>query len=117
LQTPALQVPPLQECPHAPQLTGSLVRLISHPSLGRLLQFAKPVAQTKAHDPPWQVEVAFAAAGQTVQVAPHAVGSESITHFAAHAWKPVLQVVLQAPRAQVTSAWSTAGHGWLHPPQ
>ena len=95
LPKPALQVMPqtpieqnavplveLQTWPHAPQLVGSVVRLVSQPLAGLPSQSAKPALQVPPQTPLVQVATPLEKAGQTWPHVPQLLTSLcSLTHM------------------------------------
>jgi len=61
--------------PHAPQLAGSLPRLVSHPDRGLRSQSAKPGAQRRPHAPPEQIGLPLITGGHALPHPPQLVTS------------------------------------------
>jgi hypothetical protein len=68
----------VQLTPQLPQFAALAATLTSQPLSGAPSQSAKPAAQVKPQAPPWQVDVAFARAGQVLPQAPQVVGDSML---------------------------------------
>jgi hypothetical protein len=113
-----------QTVPQPPQLFGLLVMLISQPSVRLLaLQSAKPVAQVPVQFPPEQaavmllVEQAMPQPPHAVAVALVSVSQPSERRLALQSARPVAQVPLHVPAAQVRVAMPVAEHAIPQPLQ
>jgi hypothetical protein len=111
VQTPALQVEPLvQTTAQPPQLLGSLLVLISQPSVALRLQSAKPGLQDSKQLPCAQVGVALLLEQATLQ-APQLLGSVcSFTHVVPHNVCPGghgARFMQELARQKETPGWQT----------
>src|SRR6185437_3767806 len=125
-QMPLTQPSPLgHTLPQEPQLSGSVLMLVSHPFVALLpSQSAYPVEQVPPHTPALQVTVAIWLDEQGRPHPPQLAGlvctlvsQPSDCLLALQSAKPVAQTPLQTALPQVTVAMLSDEHVTLQPPQ
>lgn len=82
---PSTQGWPVHDFPHAPQLSGSVAKVVSQPFAGVASQLPKPALHVNPQALAAHVATAFGGTGHTVQAAPQAVGSVGAVHLPPHA--------------------------------
>jgi hypothetical protein len=110
-QTLAVQSPLMHTLPHAPQLPGSVLVLVSQPSEALPLQSLKPELQEKMLQAPATQAAEPLLTMQTFPQAPQLLGSVcSFTQEAPHSTCPAGQEAEQTPRLQVVPVLQTVPH-------
>src|SRR5437868_5001145 len=110
---PLTQLSPLEQAwPQAPQLPGVL-RAVSQPSAGLLLQSPKPARQTKPHAPPLHTAIALTGGVQTPPQAPQLLMVFREVQTPPQHPKPAAHVTPQPPQLLVVFS---AAHAPLQQP-
>jgi hypothetical protein len=107
----------LHDFPHCPQFRGSLAKVASQPLAAFASQLPKPALHVNPQASAVHVAAALAGTGQTVQAAPHAVGSVGAVHLPAQALFGGVHFSPQVSLTHVAAPPAGTGHGVQSGPQ